>query len=210
MVDPSDRANRRIVVEAESPAKYRQTEGPLSTSGRRHRTLIGFDGTTGWWSGDTRLGGDGLSKDPAVRERAITAASRQNFINFIAGVMPAWLPGAGVTLTTLGPVQDGPERDMLTVTLAIGDEQIGRLIIDPGTHLPTRMVVPYHRHIRPQGGEYEMRYSDYREVNGVKLPYRIARRSLMSENAPDIQWTASSYQVNLTLDAKTFEPLVSR
>ena len=101
-------------------------------------------------------------------------------------------------------------RDMKLINSLIVAAAAYPVLDRAGELLPTRLVVPYHRHIRPQGGEYEIRYSDYREVNGVKLPYRIVRRSLATENAPDVQWTASSYQVNLTFDAKTFEPLVSR
>lgn len=214
MIDPSDRANRRIVVEAGHPARYRQTEGPLGTSGRRHRTLIGFNGTEGWWAGDTRLGGDGLSRDPDVRQRAINDAARQNQINFIAGVLPGWLPDAGVTLTTIGDVSDGPDRGLLAVGLAHGEVPLGRLLIDQATHLPVKLIVPYQRHIRPDGGEYEIRYWDYRAVNGIRLPHRIGRRPVGSNGSggssrtADVQWSVSAYQVNPALDGKTFEPLV--
>lgn len=216
MIDPSDRANRRIVVEAEYPAKYRQTEGPLGTSGRRHRTLIGFNGTEGWWAGDTRLGGDGLSKDPEVRQRAINDAARQNQVNFIAGVLPAWLPEGGVTLSTIGDITDGPDRGLLAIALSHEDMPLGRLLIDQSTHLPSKLIVPYQRHIRPEGGEYEIRYWDYRPVAGVLLPHRIARRQIGSDGSsgsgrsPDVQWSVSAYQVNVTLEGKTFEPIVPR
>jgi len=219
MIDPSDRANRRIVVEAEYPAKYRQTEGPLGTSGRRHRTLIGFNGSEGWWAGDTRLGGDGLSKDPDVRQRAINDAARQNQVNFIAGVLPAWLPEGGVTFATIGDVTDGPDRGLLAIAVTHGDTPLGRLLIDQTTHLPSKLIVPYQRHIRPDGGEYEIRYWDYRPVAGVLLPHRIARRQIGSDGSsgsdgsgrsPDVQWSVSAYQVNVTLEGKTFEPIVPR
>ncbi len=219
MIDPSDRANRRIVVEAGYPAKYRQTEGPLGTSGRRHRTLIGFDGTEGWWAGDTRLGGDGLSKDPLVRQRAVNAAARQNQVNFIAGVLPGWLPDGGVTMTTIGEVTDGPDRGLLAIGLSHGDMSLGRLLIDQTSHLPAKLIVPYQRHIRPEGGEYEIRYWDYREVNGVRLPHRIGRRPITSNGSsgsgrsgrlPDVQWSVSAYQVNAVLDDNTFVPLAQR
>jgi hypothetical protein len=200
--DPEDRGNRRLTVEAGHPSRYRQREGTIATSGARHRTLIGFDGTTGWWAGNTFLGGDGLSRDPDVRAQAITRAARQNFINFVAGAMPWWLPDAGVTVSSLGAISDGPNRGAAALDLAIDGTPVGRLLLDAETHLPRQLTVAYLTDIRPEGGEYVVSYHDYKDAGGgVLLPYRITRST---SAGGEVQWLVSAYTLNPALPADTF------
>lgn len=203
-IDPADRGNRRLVIEAAHPARYRQRESPMGREGLDIRTLIGFDGTVGWWAGNTMLGGDGQSPDPAVRQRAVTAAARQNFINTLAGVLPVWLPDAGITLTAIGAVTDGPDRGAMALAIAVDGSPAGRLILDPDTHLPRRIVVPFLRSVRPEGGEYTVSFSDYRDAGGgVLLPHQITRGS----GSTDVQWAISAYALNPAFPAGTFAPV---
>jgi hypothetical protein len=208
-IDPAARTNRHMVIEAEAPARYRQRESSTEPSGPQYRTLIGFTGTEGWWAGTTALGGDGQSPDPAIRRQAITAAGRQNYINAIAGMLPLWLLDAGVTMTPLGPIQDGRDRGAAAFTLSIGDTPVGRLLMDPDTHLPRQLVVPYHRHIRRDGGEYTVTFDDYREIDGVRLPHRFMRAPADDSAEPAsqaLQWIIRAYDLNPTLPKGTFEP----
>lgn len=203
-IDPADRANRRLVIEAARPANYRQRESPMGPGGLRLRTLIGYNGTQGWWAGNTMLGGDGQSPDPTVRQRAVTAAARQNFINTLAGVLPIWLPNAGITLSAIGPVTDGPDRGAMALALTVEGTPVGRLILDPDTHLPRRIVVPFLRGVRSEGGEYTVSFNEYRDVgSGVRLPYQITRGSASA----DVQWAISAYTLNPTFPAQTFTPV---
>lgn len=202
-VDPSDRANRRLLIDAAAPALYRQRETSAGARGPGIRQLIGYNGTVGWRAGNTQLAGDGLSDDPAVRERAIMAASRQNYINFVAGVMPIWLQEAGLTLTDIGTLPDGEDRGSAAVTISQEGTELGRLVFDATTHLPRRLVVPYLRSIRPEGGEYRISFSDYRDAGqGVQLPYMISRE----QGGMTVQWIISAYQLNPVFPAATFEP----
>ncbi len=208
-VDPTIRGNRRLTLELAPPARYRQREMPHPTQGEPVRTLIGYNGTVGWWAGNTLLAGDGLSDDPAVRQAALTAAGRQNFINNAAGIVPTWLKDAGVTITPLGAVADGPDRGSWAFALTAGGEPAGRLIFDATTHFPRRLVVPYQRHIRREGGEYSMVYADYKDAgDGLMLPYRISRE-VPSDTASGIlvtNWIMSAYLINPVLAANTFDP----
>jgi hypothetical protein len=200
--DPDDRGNRRLTVETGHPSRYRQREGTIATTGARHRTLIGFDGTTGWWAGNTFLGGEGLSRDPDVRARAVTRAARQNFINFAAGALLWWLPDAGVTVSTLGAISDGPNRGAAAFDLAIDGTPVGRLLLDGETHLPRQLTVEYLTDIRPEGGEYIVSYHDYKDAGGgVLLPYRITRSTSVGG---EVQWLVSAYTLNPALPADTF------
>lgn len=207
VVDPTDGANRRLLIEAEGPARYRQRETSEGPGGPGIRQLIGYNGTIGWRAGNTRLGGDGLSDDPAVRDRAITAASRQNYINFTAGVIPLWLQQAGLTLTTIGTLPDGEDRGSAAVTIAHDGTDLGRLVFDATTHLPKRLVVSYLRSIRPEGGEYRIAFSDYRDAGqGVQMPHLISRE----QGGITVQWIISAYQLNPGFPAGTFEPPARR
>lgn len=208
-VDPSIQGNRRLTLELAQPANYRQRELPHPTQGEPVRTLIGYNGTVGWWAGNTMLAGDGVSDDPAVRQTAITAAARQNFINNTAGILPSWLEGAGITIAPIGIVQDGPDRGSWALALTAGGEPVGRLIFDATTHLPRRLVVPYQRHIRREGGEYSMVYADYKDAgDGVMLPYRISREAPSATASGMIvtNWILSAYQINPAFAANTFDP----
>lgn len=202
VVDPTDGTNRRLQIEAEAPARYRQRETSAG-GGPGIRQLIGYNGTVGWRAGNTHLAGDGLSADAAVRDRVITAASRQNYINFIGGVMPTWLQEAGLTLTTIGTIPDGEDRGAMAVNISQDGADLGRLVFDAQTHLPRRLVVSFLRSIRPEGGQYRVSFDDHRDAGqGVQLPYRIARE----QGGITVQWLISAYQINPGLPAGTFEP----
>ncbi len=205
VINPADSANRRIEVDASAPALFRQAESPMDPAGRPQVLRVGYDGAEGWWSGNTMLGGDGLSPDPDTRRRAIRTAARQNYVNVVAGAMPLWLIDAGLTLTVVGEIQDGEDRGALAIEITAGTDRLGRLIIDPATHLPRRLVVPYHRHIRPNGGEYTLSYQDYRPVDGLLLPHGITRRD-PEQGRADIVWTVRAWQVNPPLPDETFRP----
>jgi hypothetical protein len=202
-VDPTDGANRRLLIEAEAPARYRQRETSEGEGGPGIRQLVGYNGTVGWRAGNTHLAGDGLSADPAVRDRAITAVSRQNYVNFTAGVIPVWLQEAGLTLTTIGTIPDGEDRGAIAVSITQDGADLGRLVFDAQTHLPRRLIVSYLRSVRPEGGEYRIAFSDHRDAGqGVQLPYRISRE----QGGITVQWIISAYQLNPGFPAETFEP----
>lgn len=206
-VDPNDRANRRLLIDAEAPARFRLRETSEAPAARGLRQLVGYNGTVGWRAGNTLLGGDGLSEDPATRDRAITAAGRQNYINFIAGVMPIWLQEAGLTLTTIGTLPDGPDRGATAVTVAQDGAELGRLVFDQRTGLPKRLIVPYLRSIRSEGGEYTVSFDDYRDAGqGVRLPYRLSR----DQGGTTVQWIIRAYQINPGFPAGTFDAPTNR
>lgn len=209
-IDTALGGNRNLVIEMARPTRYRQRESPLDQTGAPVRTMVGYDGTLGWRAGNTVLGGDGLSPDREVRQAAVTAAARQNYLNTLAGMLPLWLPDSGITLTPIGLVQDGEDRGALAFTLHDGDTPMGRLLLDADTHLPRRLIVPYHRHIRPEGGEYSISFHDYKVVEGgALLPHRMERTqpgATADSPTSSVQWVIRSYEINLTLDAAIFAP----
>jgi len=209
-IDPALGGNRRLVIEVARPTRYRHRESPLEgTPGPRVRTLVGYDGTLGWRAGNTILAGDGLSPDPDVRQAAITAAARQNYLNTLAGLLPLWLLDNGITLTPIGPMQDGEDRGALVFALHDADTRIGRLLLDADTHLPRRLVVAYQRHIRPDGGEYTISFHDYKPVAGALLPHRVTREQVgATTTSPptSVQWVIRTYEINPALAEEIFAP----
>jgi len=205
-VDPTEQGNRRLVIEAGAPARYRQRETPTTSRASSIRALVGYNGTTGWWAGNTVLGGEGLAEDAETRNRTITAAARQAYINTMAGLFPLWLQESGLTLTTIGAITDGEDRGATAIQITAEGAPVGRLIMDATTHLPKRLVVPYLRSIRADGGEYTISFHEYRDVgDGVQLPHRITRDKNATSNVV-IQWMIRAYQINPELPATTFEP----
>lgn len=209
-VDPTERGNRRLVIEAAAPSRYRQRETPTTSRGSTIRTLVGYNGTNGWWAGNTLLGGEGLSEDVETRNRTITAAGRQSYINTMAGLMPLWLQDSGLTLTTIGAITDGEDRGATAIQITAEGAPVGRLVMDATTHLPRRLVVPHLRSIRADGGEYTISFHEYRDVgDGVQWPHRISRDKTGTSNVI-IQWMIRAYQINPDLPATTFEPPARR
>ncbi len=116
---------------------------------------------------------------------------------------PLWLQEAGLTLTTVGTVPDGEDRGAVAVNISKDGADLGRLVFDPATHLPRRLVVSFLRGIRPEGGEYRIAFSDYRDAGqGVLLPHLISRE----QDGMTVQWVISSYQLNPGFPAGMFEP----
>lgn len=198
----ADRSNQRLVIQASTAGKFRLYESPVDGAGRQTVTLIGLDGAKGWRAGNTVLAGDGRSEDPAVRERAITRAARQNYINALSGMLPLLLRADGtITLALVPPVADGPDRGAPVIAITSADGPAGRLVFDPDTSLPAKFTAPYQTDIRAQGGEYTLTFSDFRAVDGVKVPFRITRSS---DTGQKTHWSFRAYVMNPDFAAGTF------
>lgn len=190
----SDKSNRRLVIEAAVPGMFRQYEAPVDAQSRQLLSIVGLKGSDGWRVGTAQLAGDGMARDPEVRQRAVTLAARQNYINAVGGISP-WLLRAdpAITLTAPPPATEGPDRGLAFVQVTTEDGATGRVYFDPTSALPTRWVAPYQTHIRKQGGEYIMTFSDYRSVGGLRLPFQMVRQD---ESQRETRWSFSAYTLN--------------
>lgn len=198
----ADRSNQRLVIQAATAGRFRLYESPVDGAGRQTVTMIGLDGANGWRAGNTVLAGDAQSGDPAVRERAITRAARQNYINAVSGMLPLLLRTDGrITLALAPPAADGPDRGAPVIAISSADGPAGRLVFDPGTSLPAKLIAPYQRDIRKQGGEYTLTFSDFRPVDGVKVPFRVTRSS---DTGQKTHWSFRAYVVNPDFAPGTF------
>ena len=198
-------AARQLKVRALFPQYYRQEEGPRpGVKGPAFHTTMGLTGDHGWLTG-AQLGGDGRSPDRSLAERAYTRAARQAMAGFLAGVNAPWLIDTGrYTATSGGTVEAGVDRGALIVLLDGPDGRVGRLLIDPGTHLPRRLIEPP----QPGGGgtagiaDIVFTYSDFQPQNGLQLP-----RTIVRETGPNrTVWSITKYTLNPRLTSRQFLP----
>ena len=197
------RAVRQLRIMALFPQFYRQEEAPQrGTIGRPLHVTMGFQGEWGWMTG-ARLGGDGRSPNRAVAERAYTRAVRQAMAGFLAGVNAPWLVDTGkYTVTDAGTVEAGADRGALAVLIDGPDGRVGRILIDPGTHLPRRFIEPP----QPGGGgaaavaDIVFTYSDYTPQAGLQLPHTIVRENGRNRTV----WSITQYTLNPRLPPRLF------
>jgi len=167
----------------------------------------------------TPLGrGRGGAPDPDAQRRARQAE--------VSRLRLMWLLGSDTPLTWVGTAQspDGT-ADVLEVRYA--DEQPTRLFLESKTHVPLmlqwtaapaaagtggrrgggrRGAAPPEDAGARQGGPaqpatFSMTFSDYRAVNGLRLPFAITRGS---NGQTTEQWTISRYRVNPSFGPETF------
>lgn len=194
---------RQLRVIAILPKAYRQEEGaaPGSAMPAPH-IVIGLDGNVGWMSG-ARLGGDGMSKDANVAREAYTRAARQAMAGFAIGITtPGFLDSGRYTFSDLGVVDAGDDRGAIILQVDGPDGRVGRLLIDPGTYLPRRLIEP----AQSGGGgaaaiaDIVFTYSDFQPQAGLQLP-----RTIVRQNGPNrTLWTITKYAVNPPLSARRF------
>jgi hypothetical protein len=134
----------------------------------------------------------------------------------------AWLLATDAPVTYAG-VAEAPDgkADVLEITPEGAPPM--RLFIDQGTRLPLmltwrgpqpRMLVrrmgggpPPADASREAPGEppaeaaFEMRFDDYREVDGIRLPHQITRAV---NGAVNEEWTVKSFKLNAPLKSSTF------
>lgn len=195
--------NRRIVVQAEQPGRYRQFDGPGSSESQLRLTVFVVNGPDAFRVGSAGLAGAGQSSDPAVRQEVEADAARQNMVNTLAGVMPVWLArDPAVTMVEVGALPDGPFKGEPAVAVKFGGADPTHVVFDAETGLPKAAVVPFLKSIRPTGGTYTIRYEDYRDVDGLKLPFRLVREG--AERART-RWMFRSWEIDPTFAATTFE-----
>ncbi len=108
--------------------------------------------------------------------------------------------GAGAAVSTEEPRKNG-DTAFVAVTATPVDGQPVELWFDPATHLLARTV-------RRMNLDTETKqYSDYREIDGVKLPFRIVDGD---DPASATTSTVSSYKLNAASEAELARPRIPK
>ena len=195
------KATRQLSIAARFPLAFRIEETPPTKVGGLHLAM-GLTGDTGWIAGASLLG-DGSSPDPAAARRAYTRAVRQTMAGVMAGVNLSWLADTGkYTFTDGGVVDSGADQDALQLLIDGPDGRVGRLLLDPKTHLPRRLVEPPV----PGGGgtaalaDITYSYGDYITQGNVHVPTKIVRTNASAVTT----WTLARFRLNPQIPATRF------
>jgi hypothetical protein len=214
----------------EAPDKLRRNESiGMPGGGTMVRTEV-LNGTEVWDDSSQRGGMGGhvmIMRGPGGREMSeeqMKEMRRRTRRADLTRFMLAWLltTDAAVTYAGVAEAPDG-KADVLEVKPAEGPAM--RLFIDQETRMPLmltwqgpqpRIMVrrpggapPSPDDITRQAGSdgpppeatFELRFEDYRTVDGIQLPHQISRGVSGSVNE---EWTVKSYKVNASFKNNTF------
>jgi hypothetical protein len=171
-----------------------------------------------------RMGGPGGDGDPERIKEMQLRMRRADLARFTL----AWLLATDTAASYAG-IAEAPDGKADVIEVKPADGPAMRLFIDQSTHLPLMMTwqgpqprIMMRRGPGPGGARpdpdqirremeaqgpppqvtFEMRFSEYKSVGGIKLPHLISRSAGGDTNE---EWTISSYKVNSTFKAGTFE-----
>ena len=164
-------------------------------------------------------GGAGPNATPeqraAARQTAMNAA-KQDFGRLTVGLFSASFSGFPIEFTDGGTAESKDGRADVVNVKGPGTFQ-ARLFIDGKTHMPLMLTWdgPAPRIVMARGPmenpetpteprivEHRLFYADYRDVDGIKLPFRLARTI---DGKPAEELTIEKFKLNPKLGAKTFQ-----
>jgi hypothetical protein len=147
--------------------------------------------------GDGR-GRGGPPINPA-QQRLVTV--KQDFARLMLGVFAASPPGYPLTFKYAG-VGEAPEGKADILDVAGPGNFSARFVVQQDTHLPVMLMWQQPAPGQPTPAEYRLYYADFRDVNGVKWPFRI-RRAIAGQTIEET--TFDRIRINAKIDAKKFE-----
>lgn len=146
------------------------------------------------------------------RKQRVTTL-KQDFTRWTLGLFAASLPVYPLTFTRLG-VASSPQGNADVLDVKGPDGFAVRYFVSQDTHLP--VMLTWMPPARPAGRagasaaaapappEFRLYFGDFRDVDGVMLPFRLRRAT-----GPDTteETTVDRYRVNVKIDPKKFEVL---
>ena len=126
---------------------------------------------------------------------------KQDFARLMLGVFASGFPSYPLTFTYAG-VGEAPEGKADVLDVAGPENFSARLVVQRDTHLPVVLMWQQPAPGQPAPAEYRMYYADFRDVNGVKWPFRI-RRAIGGDTVEET--TFDRIRINAKIDSKKFE-----
>ena len=117
------------------------------------------------------------------------------------GMFAASFPSVPLTFkyAAVGEAPEG-KADILDVT---GPANLSmRFVVQQDTHLPVMLMWSAPAPGQPAPAEQRMYFADYREVDGLKLPFRI-RRAVGADTIEET--TFDRFRINGKIDPRKFE-----
>jgi hypothetical protein len=171
--------------------------GPAAPPGGRAAPPPAGDAPAGAGRGDGR-GSGGPAMNPAQQRLATV---KQDFARLMLGVFASSFPSYPLTFK-YGGVGEAPEGKADVLDVAGPGNFSARLVVQQDTHLPVMLMWQQPAPRQPSPVEYRMYYADFRDVNGVKWPFRI-RRAVGGQTIEET--TFDRIRINAKIDAKKFE-----
>lgn len=137
----------------------------------------------------------------AQRKQWVTTL-KQDFTRWTLGMFAASMPVYPLTFTRVG-VASSPQGNADVLDVKGPDGFAVRYFINQDSHLPVMLTwAPPPRPAAPV--EFRLYFADYRDVNGLMLPFRLRRAT-----GPDTteETTVDRYRLNVKIDPRTFEVL---
>jgi hypothetical protein len=147
----------------------------------------------------------------AAAAARIMAGAKKEFARLALGLLGSSFDGFPVTLSYAG-LAESPDGSAHVIAAKAADDSEARLFVDAGTHMPLMIAWSEPRPANPRAAadappaaptiEYRLYYSNFKEIDGVKLPHTW-RRSVDGSVTEETTFTV--FQVNPTIDSKKFE-----
>jgi hypothetical protein len=203
------RGNNLVPIEfeinCELPARFvRRDEIPAQDT---DPTTTGFDGDQliifppmpvppARAGGDAQTGRGGPGADP-TQQRLLQV--KQDFARLMLGAFVGSFSSYPLTMKYVGQAE-APEgtADVLDYSGPAGFS--ARLVVQRSTHLPVMLIWQAMQQGKP--AELRLYYGDYRDVDGVKWPFRL-RRAIASETVEET--TFDRVRINLKIDPRKFD-----
>jgi hypothetical protein len=162
------------------------------------------DPTTQGFNGDTLLqfplppAGRGGAPAPAQRINAV----KQDFVRLTLGMFAASFGGYPLTFK-YAAVGEAPQGQADILDVAGPANFSARFVVQRETHLPV-MLMWQQPGPNPQAqpSEYRLYYGDFRDVDGLKFPFRI-RRAVGADTVEETVF--DRFKINAKIDPRKFE-----
>ena len=142
-------------------------------------------------------GGRGPSGPPVPPIVAV----KQDFARLMLGMFAASFPSFPLTFKYVA-VGEAPEGKADILEASGAGNFSARFVIERDTHLPVMLMWTAPAPGQPAAVEQRLYFADYREVDGLKLPFRIRR----AVGADTVEETAfDRFRINAKIDPKKFE-----
>jgi hypothetical protein len=151
--------------------------------------------------GDARGDGRGRGGPPInpAQERLMTV--KQDFARMMLGVLATSLPAYPLTFTYAG-VAEAPDGKGDVLDVSGQGNFSARFVVLQNSHLPVMLMWEQPAPGQPAPVEYRLYFADYRDVSGIKWPFRI-RRAVAGNTIEET--TFDRIRVNTKIDARKFE-----
>jgi len=126
---------------------------------------------------------------------------KQDFARLMLGLFASSFPSYPLTFK-YAAVGEAPEGKADILEVAGPANFQARFVVQQATHLPVMLMWQAPAPQQPTPVEHRMYYADFRDVDGLKLPFRI-RRAVAGETVEET--TFDRFRINAKIDPRKFE-----